>query len=57
LTPPAREAMAAFLAANPKNKHGVHRYSLAEYGLDRNVEIARFRNYCERFEIAVPGET
>jgi hypothetical protein len=49
----AREAMAAFLRANPKDKHGAHRYSLEQYGLDRATELARFRGYCERFRIAV----
>jgi hypothetical protein len=56
LTPGAQDKMSAFLNANPKNKHGVHRYSLAEYGLDRDAEIERFRAYCERFDIAVQGE-
>jgi hypothetical protein len=52
----ARANMEAFLARNPKNKHGEHRYSLAQYGLDRDVELARFKAYCERFDIAVqPG--
>ena len=45
--------MAAHLTRNPKGKHGVHRYSLAQYGLDRDVEIARFKSYCERFGIRV----
>jgi hypothetical protein len=49
----AKAAMERFLAANPKNKHGVHRYSLAEYGLDRETELARFRRYCERFDVPV----
>jgi hypothetical protein len=29
----ARERMAAHLAANPKGKHGAHRYRLEDYGL------------------------
>jgi hypothetical protein len=49
----ARARMEAFLAANPKNKHGVHRYSLEQYGLDRKREQARFAGYCERFDIPV----
>jgi hypothetical protein len=53
LTDAARAAMARFLAANPKDKHGVHRYRSAKYGLDGNVELRRFRVYCERFGIAV----
>jgi hypothetical protein len=53
LTAEARAAIDAFLAANPKNKHGVHRYTLEQFGLSRTAEAARFRNYCERFGIAV----
>jgi Sulfotransferase family len=49
----ARARMAAHLARNPKHKHGVHRYSLAQYGLDRDTELARFKSYCERFDIPV----
>jgi hypothetical protein len=56
LSAAARGAMEGFLAANPKNKHGVHRYTLEQYGLDRNAEIKRFRRYCERFQIAVQAE-
>ncbi|HEX7082111.1 MAG TPA: sulfotransferase [Gammaproteobacteria bacterium] len=55
-TEDARAAMQTFLAANPKNKHGVHRYSLAQYGLDRKTELARFRRYTERFDIPVQPE-
>jgi hypothetical protein len=51
LTDEARAAMRVFLAANPKHKHGVHRYSLSQYGLDDATERARFRSYCERFAI------
>lgn len=51
-----RAAMQAFLAANPKNKHGVHRYTLEQFGLRRDAEAARFRNYCERFQIPVRAE-
>ena len=53
LEPAAEQAMQAFLAANPKNKHGVHRYSLAEYGLSPVREMQRFEDYCARFNIAV----
>jgi hypothetical protein len=53
LTDVARAAMTRFLAANPKNKHGVHRYTLEQFGLSRDSEAARFRSYCERFEISV----
>ena len=53
VTPEARAAIEAFLAANPKNKHGVHRYTLEQFGLSAAGETARFRGYCERFGISV----
>jgi hypothetical protein len=49
----ARRNMQAFLDANPKHKHGVHRYSLEEFGLDRRRELSRFRDYCDRFGIEI----
>jgi hypothetical protein len=52
----ARAAMNEFLAANPKNKHGVHRYTLEQFGLSRSAQTARFRSYCERFQIPVKAE-
>ena len=56
LTPTARARMQAFLVANPKNKHGVHRYTLEQFGLSRAAEAARFRRYCERFAIPIRGD-
>ena len=56
LTPEARAAMQRFLDANPKNKHGVHSYTLEQFGLSRAQELARFRNYCERFRIPVRAD-
>jgi hypothetical protein len=53
LTREARTAMEAYLAANPKNKHGVHRYSLSQFGLDWATEKARYADYCNRFDIPV----
>jgi hypothetical protein len=47
----------AFLQANPKNKHGVHRYSLAQYGLSRAEELRRYQGYCERFDIPIQADT
>jgi hypothetical protein len=49
LTPAAEERMRRFLAENPKDKHGRHVYSLAEFGLDRERESERYRAYRERF--------
>jgi hypothetical protein len=48
--------MQDFLDANPKNKHGVHRYSLAEYGLSSEDELIRYADYCKRFDIAVQAD-
>ena len=55
LTDTARETMQAFLDANPKNKHGAHRYSLEAYGLDPTTERARFSAYVKRFDIPLPA--
>jgi hypothetical protein len=56
LTDEARTAMRSFLAANPKNKHGVHSYTLEQFGLSRTEQTERFRSYCERFEIPVRAQ-
>lgn len=45
------DAMGAWLAANPKDKHGVHRYNLEEFGLDRATVDRTFAAYRERFAI------
>lgn len=52
----AESAMQSFLKANPKNKHGVHRYSLAQYGLSARDELSRYADYCKRFNIAVQAD-
>ena len=43
--------MRRFLARHPKDKHGRHRYTLDQFGLDRDQEAARYRAYCERFAL------
>jgi hypothetical protein len=48
-TPLAEERMRRFLAANPKDKHGRHVYSLEQFGLDREGERERYRRYRRRF--------
>jgi hypothetical protein len=53
LTETGRGAIQRFLAANPKDKHGAHRYTLEQYGLDAAVLTRRFAAYCERFDIPV----
>lgn len=55
LTPAAEAAMRAYLAANPRGKHGAHSYRLEDFGLDSDERRAALRSYQERF--AVPTET
>lgn len=50
-SPTAEERMSRFLARHPKDKHGRHRYTLDQFGLDRDHEAARYRAYCERFAL------
>jgi hypothetical protein len=54
LSPEAEARMRRFLAANPKDKHGAHRYELGFAGLDRAHERRRYAAYQERF--AIPSE-
>ncbi len=51
LTGEAEKAMERFLAENPMNKKGVHRYSLAEFDFDPSVERHRFQFYTDYFRI------
>lgn len=51
LTDAAEKAMHAFLAANPKEKHGGHSYSFAETGLDAGLLRERTRAYREFFDV------
>jgi Sulfotransferase family len=51
LTDAAEKAMRAFLADNPQEKHGGHRYSFAETGLDAGLLRERTRAYTEFFDI------
>lgn len=41
----------AYLAANPRHKHGVHQYSLDDFGLDLQALRTRFAGYYDRFRI------
>ncbi len=52
LSAEAEGRMRRFLAANPKDKHGAHRYRLAQSGLDPDVERRRYAAYQQRFSIA-----
>jgi hypothetical protein len=52
LTPVANARMQAFIADNPKGKHGIHRYAPEEYGVDPESVRHTFRNYIEHFDLA-----
>lgn len=54
LSADVEQRMRAFLAANPQDKHGGHRYTFAATGLDEATLRARVRRYQEAF--AVPSE-
>lgn len=45
------ERLHHWLADNPSDKRGVHRYSLAQFDLDATVEARRYAAYRERFSI------
>lgn len=45
----ARQSMERYLSAYPKDRHGTHRYTLAQFGLKESEVQARFRRYCQRF--------
>ena len=48
----ARQRMRAFIAGNPRDRHGTHRYTLEQFGLDRETERARYRFYQDYFKVA-----
>lgn len=50
LTLEARSNMESYLANNPKNKHGVHRYSPEDFGLSQQVILERFSDYSASFQ-------
>ncbi len=52
LSDEARSRMKSYLAAHPKDEFGVHRYSLAAFGLSEEAVNAAFKGYRERFDVA-----
>ena len=51
----AQQQMQAWLASNRQHKHGAHKYSLGDFGLDADEVDSRMTFYRERFNI--PYET
>jgi hypothetical protein len=54
LSPEAEDLMRNFLVKNPKGKHGSHRYTMEQFGLDPAAESPRFDRYREQFNIHRP---
>jgi hypothetical protein len=55
-TTEAEERMRGHLARFPKDKHGQHRYSLAQFGLDPDDLARRFKAYREHYGLDAEGE-
>ena len=55
LLPHTVEAMERWLASNPQNKHGVHRYRLEDFGLDRDELSQKFHPYREQYAVPIEG--
>ncbi|MEJ2643913.1 MAG: sulfotransferase [Gammaproteobacteria bacterium] len=51
LSSQARQSMEAFLARNPKGRHGNHRYSLHQFGLDPDEQRRQYREYLDYFGV------
>ena len=51
----AENAMASFRSDNPRGKHGEHRYTQGDWGLEAEDIRERFQPYIERF--GIPSET
>ncbi len=52
LAPATEASMQRWIAANPQNKRGVHRYQLEDFGLEREELARRFEPYRARFGVA-----
>jgi hypothetical protein len=49
---PAENRMRDFLAKQPRDLHGFHRYEPGQFGLRPEHEQEFFSNYCERFSVS-----
>ena len=47
----ARQKLSAYIANNPKGKHGTHRYSLDQFGLDERELTELFSEYNSHFSL------
>ena len=51
LTREAQDAMRLFIVQQPKDKNGVHSYSLQQFGLDPDEEREKFNGYSNYFGV------
>lgn len=51
VTPAVEQGVRDYLDANPRTKHGVHTYTLDEFGIDEAEANAAFADYRERFGV------
>ena len=51
MTAAAEEGVRRYLHDNPRDKHGTHRYSLDDFGLDRDEVDAAFASYRDHFDL------
>ena len=47
----AESKMHAFISDNPRGKHGAHRYTLEDFGLQLGEIRERFGAYCEAYDV------
>lgn len=50
-TPESEARVRGWLGGNPQHKYGVHRYALADFGLEASEIEERFKGYRERFGV------
>ena len=53
--PEHAEAIRQYVAARPKDRHGKHRYSAQQWGLDPGELRATTRRYTDHYEIELEG--
>ena len=51
LSPAVEAAMRSHIADRPQDKYGVHRYTMDEFGLDRDELDEQFADYRKTFEV------
>jgi len=49
------QRMRTWLAENPRDKHGKHRYDLQQFGLSRELIDRLYQSYCRQYDIEPEG--